>query len=133
MSGHGGLRSTSWVDGQSGNPSGLRKDGLPRRNPPHRQRYTDIKILARQCCPEAIATLKKLMLSAKVAPSARIQAASILLDRGYGRPAQRVDIQAIMGAIDLTRLTDGQLEQMEANLARCRTSHRAERSGGAVG
>ena len=63
---------------------------------------------ARVCGPQ------RDVLSPKVPWPSRIQAASILLDRGYGRPAHKIDMTAILAALDLTRLSDEQLEQMEA-------------------
>ena len=54
------------------------------------------------------------MLDAKAPPAARISAATAILDRGYGKPGQKIDMTAILGAIDLSRLSDGQLEQLEA-------------------
>ena len=96
----GGRTKTTWVKGQSGNP---------------RKRYarTDIKALARERGPEAIRVLTTIMLSAKQPGSTRVTAAQTLLDRGYGKPLQTIDITAILGAFDLTRLSDEQLEQWE--------------------
>ncbi len=95
--------------GISGNPNGAPK-GRKRLSP---KQYLDIKAFARKHGPDAVSILARIMRNKKAPVTARIQAAGMLLDRGYGRPAQKIDIQAIMGAIDLTRLSDSQLEQME--------------------
>ncbi len=95
--------------GISGNPNGAPK-GRKRLTP---AQYKDIKALARAWGPKMVNVLGRAALSPKVPWQSRITAAGMLLDRGYGRPAQKIDIQAIMGAIDLTRLSDTQLEQME--------------------
>jgi hypothetical protein len=66
--------STTWTKGQSGNPGGREK------------RDIDIEKLARSHAPEAIATL----VNALRHPRLCVQAASVLLDRGYGRPKQNI-------------------------------------------
>jgi hypothetical protein len=73
-----------------------------------------VRVAARELTPDAMDTLKQVMKDPKVPAAARVSAATAVLDRGHGRPAQKVDIQAIMGAIDLARLSDSHLEQMEA-------------------
>ena len=42
--------------------------------------------------PKAIATLEAVMDDATVAPAVRVAAANSLLDRGYGKPKQTVDV-----------------------------------------
>lgn len=107
----GGQRSTSFKPGVSGNPGGRPKKP---QTIAAKRIVADVKALARECAPEAIATLKTVMLDAKAPPATRVQAASVLLDRGYGKPLQTIDMTAILGAFDLTRLSDEQLEQWEA-------------------
>ena len=70
----------------------------------------DVKALSRECAPEAISTLKTIMLDAKTPPAARISAATAILDRGYGKARQEV---AISGELDLGRLSDDQLDELE--------------------
>lgn len=70
----------------------------------------DVKALAREYAPEAIATLRKIMLDGKTSASARISAATVLIDRGYGKARQEVEIS---GTFDYTRLSDDQLNQLE--------------------
>jgi hypothetical protein len=102
----GGRRSTSFRPGLSGNPS-----GRPRRPAAieARQVVVDAKALARECAPEAVSTLKAIMVNEKAPPAARITAAMALLDRGYGKPRQEVEIRKP----NLDRLTDEELEQLE--------------------
>ncbi|WP_424133192.1 DUF5681 domain-containing protein [Roseiarcus sp.] len=103
----GGPRSTSFKPGVSGNPG-----GRPKRPQTiaARRIVADVKGLARESAPEAILTLKEIMLDVKAPPAARIGAATAILDRGFGRPGQAVDIAVVH---DLTRLTDQQLEELE--------------------
>jgi hypothetical protein len=67
--------------GQSGNPGGRPKV------------LGEVQELARQHAPSAIAELARLALKAK-SETARIAAIRELLDRGYGRPRQAVEVSA---------------------------------------
>jgi hypothetical protein len=49
-------------------------------------------VLARKHTADAIKTLATIMRNAKAPPAARTAAASALLDRGYGRPAQTIEV-----------------------------------------
>jgi len=51
----------------------------------------DVKALAQQYTPDAIKTLSSIMNDKEAPPAARIQAASALLDRGYGKPSQHIE------------------------------------------
>jgi hypothetical protein len=62
--------------GVSGNPAG---------RPKGTSTIQEIRELARQHCPAAIETLATLMNDPDVAPTARISAASILLEKGFGK------------------------------------------------
>ena len=66
--------STTFQPGQSGNPS-----GRPKKD-------ADIEFLAKQHTPEAISAL----VAALKSPKERVPAAVALLDRGWGRPAQKI-------------------------------------------
>lgn len=105
----GGRRATSYKPGVSGNPGGRPK--TPRAIEAKRI-VADAKALARECAPEAISTLKAIMLDAKAPPAARISAAQALLDRGYGRPTQAVDVSGEV-AFDFSRLSDNELDEYE--------------------
>ena len=66
-------------------------------------------MLARECAPQAISTLKAIMLSERVPATARIGAATALLDRGYGKARQEIEATNR----DLSRLTDDELDALE--------------------
>ena len=84
--------------GQSGNPGGRAKA------------KHDIRALAQDAGPEAIETLKTIMVDTKAAPSARTAAACALLDRGYGRPDQHSTV--LMERRDLVEYSDQELLAM---------------------
>jgi hypothetical protein len=97
----GGLRSTSFKSGISGNPGGRPKRA---QTIEARRIIVDVKALARECAPEAIS-----MLDPKAPSAARIGAATAILDRGYGKPGQALDVT--FKPWDLRKLTDDQLHQ----------------------
>lgn len=75
-------------------PGSGRKAGTPNKA------TADIKALAQQHGPEAIATLFTLMRKADTS-QAKIAAAKELLDRGYGKPVQAVDA-SVSGGLGLS-------------------------------
>lgn len=62
--------------------------------------------------------LKALVDVAKggVSESARVAAANALLDRAYGKPSQSVQHSGAIGSYDLTKVTDDDLDRLEAIL-----------------
>ena len=68
-----------WAKGESGNPGG-RPSGLG-----------GIREFAREHTDTAIATLVRVMNDEDASPSAQVAAATALLDRGWGRPAQTIN------------------------------------------
>ncbi|MFJ7438079.1 DUF5681 domain-containing protein [Methylorubrum thiocyanatum] len=74
-------RARGWKKGQSGNPKG---------KPPI---IREVQELARQQTENAIDALVSIMGNEKSNASARVQAAVALLDRGWGRPKQSVDVK----------------------------------------
>ena len=64
--------------GRSGNPGGRPKE------------IADVRELARQLTPQAIATLETIMNEQRAPASARVAAAEALLNRAWGRPAQTI-------------------------------------------
>ncbi len=96
---------TAWRKGQSGNPGGRPKE------------VAEVRELSRQYTEEAIQTLVTLMQSAKLERT-RLAAASELLDRGYGRPAQAIDLGGPIPILNyeaerLTKLTDKELKRLD--------------------
>lgn len=69
-----------FVKGQSGNPGGRPKQ------------IVKLSELARSYTTEAVKTLVQIMRNKKTPAAARVTAVSALLDRGYGRPAQSIDL-----------------------------------------
>ena len=77
--------------GQSGNPSGRRKEVGP------------VRELAKQYTEAAIDTLARIMQDETAPHSARVAAAEALLARGWGRPQQ--DIGVSIEQVSLDQLT----------------------------
>lgn len=89
-----------WQKGQSGNPGGRPKV------------VGEIRDLARQHTATAIDTLVQVCKSGE-SESARVAAAQVLLDRGWGRPLQMTELSAI-GSGEITfRWSDGQASVTE--------------------
>lgn len=65
----------AWQKGQSGNPGGYSKA------------HAEVSRLARECSEEVIKRLKAIASKSKNEIAA-IRAGEVLLDRGFGRPAQ---------------------------------------------
>jgi hypothetical protein len=72
-----------WTKGAtSPNPGGYSKaDRLAHQN---------VREAAKKYTPQALKTLANIMNNEKAPPSARVQAASVLLDRAWGKPMQPV-------------------------------------------
>lgn len=68
----------AWEKGKSGNPGGRPKDML------------GLRVLARKHTVEAVRTLVQIMKSKLAPEAARVSAATAILDRGYGKPAQAI-------------------------------------------
>ena len=86
--------------GQSGNPG-----GRPRE-------VGHVRDLARQRTEKAVETLATIMEDAKAPASARVTAAQALLDRGWGRAPQTLNVAG--RSKDIKDLTD---EELQAELA----------------
>ncbi len=96
---------TAWKKGQSGNPGGRPKE------------VAEVRELSRQYTDEAIQTLVTLMQSAKVERT-RLAAASELLDRGYGRPPQAIDLGGPIQIVSyeaeqLSKLSNNELKKLD--------------------
>ncbi|WP_437870877.1 DUF5681 domain-containing protein [Methylorubrum extorquens] len=93
-----------FVKGQSGNPAGRRKE------------HGDIRELARAKTGDALKALVQVATKGK-SESARVSAATALLDRAYGKPPQSHEMSGPGGApiaiADLSRLSNEQLATLE--------------------
>ena len=87
MAGRGGLRSTSFRKGQSGNPG-----GMPKRTTEQAKIWSDVKEAAKAVTQEAIDTLVETMRAGNAPYAAKVSAAMALLDRGWGKAKESVDI-----------------------------------------
>ena len=105
----GGLRSTSFKPGQSGNPHGRPKR---RETIEARRVVADVKAAARELTPVAMDTLEKAMTDQRAPWSAKITAAIAVLDRGWGKPEQTVS--ANVSVFD--QMTDDEQKTMLAAL-----------------
>src|SRR5262245_38728245 len=82
----------TFVKGKSGNPSGVRKD------------FQGIGELARRFGPQMVTILARIARDPKAAVAARVSAAGMLLDRGFGRAASfsTTDVGAFKRAVELS-------------------------------
>ena len=79
--------SGSFRPGQSGNPA-----GRPKGRTPTQQAIADVRELAREHTVEAIDTLVSIATNTKYPAAARVGAAVSILDRGWGKPTQQMEI-----------------------------------------
>ncbi|MCM2311390.1 MAG: DUF5681 domain-containing protein [Steroidobacteraceae bacterium] len=77
---------TTWKKGQSGNPGG--------RSPRVGPNGETIAELARVHTAEALATLVEVCNAKQNEPRDRVSAANAILDRGWGKPKESVDLDA---------------------------------------
>lgn len=90
MSGRGGLRSTSFKPGQSGNPKGRPKE------------VAHVKELAREYTQEAVQTLASIMKDGAAPPAARVKASETLLDRAWGKAETTANVNVNKNVRDLS-------------------------------
>jgi hypothetical protein len=70
--------------------------GRPKGSP--NKATADIRDAAQLYTEQAIATLVEVMVSSEHPAAARVSAANSLLDRGYGKPKQSLDVEAKINA-----------------------------------
>ena len=112
-----------FVKGESGNPLGRPKDlSTPPVYAPHltaadRRPIPNLVVEARKYSGLAVDTLVELTKT-KYSGSTRYNAATALLDRGYGRPAQSLDLHLSADAITkrLSDMSDAELAALEARM-----------------
>jgi hypothetical protein len=112
-----------FVKGRSGNPAGRPKDPplLPEYAPEpaaaDRRSIFNVVIEARKYSGLAVDTLVELTKNIHT-DSTRYAAATALLDRGYGRPAQSLDLHLSADAITkrLSDMTDAELAALEQRM-----------------
>jgi hypothetical protein len=112
-----------FVKGQSGNPAGRPKrppEFAPNTDDPDgadRRTVGNLVIEARKFSGLAVDTLVELTKDNQ-SDSTRFAAATALLDRGYGRPAQSLDLHLSADAITkrLSDMTDAELAALEARM-----------------
>lgn len=113
--------STSFQKGQSGNPGGRPKA------------IAQVRELAQIQTEEAIHTLAAIMTSEKTNPAARVSAANALLDRGWGKPSQHMelstnpldefDAKTLATVIELLEQVEEESESAEGTLDRDEQVH----------
>ena len=120
----GNRTGNGWfAKGRSGNPSGRRKDPpilleyAPDPTAADRRPIPNLVVEARKFSALAIDTLVELTKT-KYSSSTRYTAATALLDRGYGRPAQSLDLHLSADAImkRLSDMSDAELAALEARM-----------------
>lgn len=75
----------------------------------------DLMDMAKGYAPKALKTLADIAAKGE-SESARVSAATAILDRAYGKPSQAVRHSGTIGTYDLTKVSDEQLDQLEAIL-----------------
>jgi hypothetical protein len=90
----GSVKRTSFKPGVSGNPGGRPKKAETIET---HKIIADVKELAKEMTPKAMKALDGVLDSETAPPAAKVSAASVILDRGWGKPKQ-----AIEGQVGLT-------------------------------
>ena len=90
--------------GQSGNPGGRPKE------------VAEVRELAREHTEDAINALTEIMKNKDAPPAARVSAANALLDRGFGRAPQSIDLNQT--GPDLAEMLRERIERAKARTAK---------------
>ena len=93
----GGLRSTSWNKGESGNITRhpKRPEAIEAK-----KIVADVKAAAREHTQDALDTLKAVMSDAKAPSAARVSAATAMLDRGWSNSDRPCGHSSLVCAVD---------------------------------
>ena len=86
----GFVKRTSFKPGVSGNPGGRPKKAETIET---RKIIADVKELAKEMTPKAMKALEGVLDSETAPPAAKVSAASVILDRGWGKPKQSIEGQ----------------------------------------
>jgi len=86
-----------------------------RQNKATREQKASLQELARNHTSVALAALVHVATKGE-SESARVAASNALLDRAYGKPSQSVQHSGAIGSYDLTKVTDDDLDRLEAIL-----------------
>jgi hypothetical protein len=110
-------RGKPFQRGQSGNPG-----GRPKRSATVEayKIIADVKAAARELTPQALGTLQEIMEDKKAPPAARLTAATEILSRGWGRPAQRLEAEAGNGTMSFLALVQASFSPEVEARARAR-------------
>lgn len=87
-----------WQKGQSGNPGGRPKA------------LQEVEEAARQHTPAAMEALVSIAKNEEAPPAARVSAASVLLDRAWGKPRQDMRVERV--ADDFEEMSDEELREL---------------------
>jgi Family of unknown function (DUF5681) len=85
----GSVKRTSFRPGVSGNPGGRPKKAETIET---RKNIADVKELAKEMTPKAMKALEDVLDSETAPPAAKVSA-SVILDRGWGKPKQSIEGQ----------------------------------------
>jgi Family of unknown function (DUF5681) len=110
----GGKRSTSFKPGQTGNPG-----GRPKMTEEQKREIADVRMAARAMTMEALEALKEVVGDKAAPPSARVSAATTILDRGWGKATQTIEATVtnridVMGIDELRAFVAREIEDLGA-------------------
>lgn len=95
----GGERSTSIKQGEVRNPRG-KNQYVPGAAAAAKKIIADVKELAKELTPKAMKALEAVLDSATAPPAAKVSAATVILDRGWGKPQQDVSVTQTFDVAD---------------------------------
>jgi hypothetical protein len=90
------MRGRPFPKGVCPNPGGRPKGA---KTNPIKLAQRDVKAMAQELSSKAMTALEAVLDNPKASPSAIVSAATAILDRAFGRPAQCVDVTANVSAV----------------------------------